>query len=151
QKGLPQDICGNDDTLDQTGRAYFGDHLAPGAVAKTRAHPLWTHIQRLNAIRRAVPALQKAPMSLIREWGSGMSFVRDWNNGKSYAVVGLAAGSDQHITVVGIRNGLYRDAVTGNTVKVEGGSLVFDVKANSAGIYVLNGPGKIGSDGVFLR
>ena len=26
-KGAPQDIIGNDDTLDTTGRAYFGDHL----------------------------------------------------------------------------------------------------------------------------
>ena len=45
---------------------------------------------RLNQIRRAIPALQKAPMSHVNEFGSGMSFVRDYNNGESYAVVGLA-------------------------------------------------------------
>jgi glycosidase len=151
QKGLPQDICGNEDTLDQTGRAYFGDHLTPGTIAKTKKHPLWKHIQRLNMIRRAVPALQKAPMSKVSEWGSGMCFVRDWNNGESYAVVGLAAGGDQQITVVGIRNGTYRDAVTGNTVQVGNGSLSFQVKGNSVGIFVLNGPGRIGKDGEFLR
>jgi hypothetical protein len=90
-------------------------------------------------------------MTLVHEWGAGMSFVRDWNNGQSYAVVGLAAGDGQHITVVGIRNGTYRDAVTGNTVRVTDGNLTFDVKAQSAGIYVLDGPGKIGTDGPFLR
>ncbi|MBF0498695.1 MAG: alpha-amylase [Candidatus Riflebacteria bacterium] len=151
QKGLPQDICGNDDTLDQTGRAYFGDYLNAGTIEQTRKHPLWTHIQRLNLIRHTVPALQKAPMSYMHEWGGGMSFVRDWDNGKSYAVVGLAAGSDQQITVVGVRNGTYRDAVTGNTINVGSGAITFDVKAHSAGIYVLNGPGKIGQDGAFLR
>jgi glycosidase len=151
KRGLPQDICGNDDTLDQTGRAYFGDHLEGAKLAETKKHSLWGHIRRLNQIRRAVPALQKAPMGRVHEWGGGMSFVRDFNNGQSYAVVGLAAGSDQRISVVGIRNGTYRDVVTGNTVVVGDGNLTFEVKAHSAGIYVLNGPGKIGTDGVYLR
>ncbi|HNV69205.1 MAG TPA: alpha-amylase, partial [Candidatus Ozemobacteraceae bacterium] len=98
-----------------------------------------------------IPALQKAPMNSVHEWGSGMSFIRDFENGKSYAVVGLAAGGDQQITVVGVRNGTYRDAVTGNVAQVGNGTLSFHVKGNSAGIYVLNGPGKIGQDGPFLK
>ncbi|MEW6712062.1 MAG: alpha-amylase family glycosyl hydrolase, partial [Candidatus Riflebacteria bacterium] len=150
-RGAPQDICGNDDMLDTTGRAYFGDHLVGPALAKTQAHPLYQQIKRLNRIRRQIPALQKAPMSMTREWGSGMSFVRDYNNGQSYAVVGLAAGNGQDITVVGVRNGMYRDAVTGNNIQVSNGTISFHVKGNSAGIYVLNGPGKIGEDGVYLR
>ena len=47
-----------------------------------------------------------------------MSFVRDWNNGESYAVVGLAMGSDQNITVGGVRNGHYSDAVSGGAIDV---------------------------------
>jgi glycosidase len=150
-KGAPQDICGNSDTLDSTGRAYFGDHLSTENIAKTQSHPLYRHIKRLNQIRRAVPALQKAHMSVVNEWGSGMSFVRDYNNGQSYAVVGLSIAGDQQITVSNVRNGTYRDAVSGNTVTVTNGSLSFVVKASSAGIWVLNGSGKIGSDGVYLR
>jgi hypothetical protein len=80
-----------------------------------------------------------------------MSFVRDWNDGESYAVVGLAIGGDQQITVGGIRNGTYRDGVTGGTITVGNGSLSFAVRGNSAGIWVLNGPGKVGVDGVYLR
>ena len=34
---------------------------------------------------------------------------------------------------------------------VTGGQLSFSVLAHSAGIYVLDGPGKIGADGAFLR
>lgn len=150
-KGAPQDICGEKDTIDSTGRAYFGDHLLPGAIERTRAHPLFAHIRRLNAIRRAVPALRRAPMSHLSEWGSGMSFVRDHRNGKSYAVVGLAAGSGQQITVSGIRNGTYRDCVTGDTRVVTDGRLSFYVKPNSLGVHVLDGPGRIGEDGPFLR
>jgi hypothetical protein len=138
-------------TIDQTGRAYFGDHLQPDQISQTQNHPLYKHIQRLNLIRRNIPALQKAPMSQVNEFSSGMSFVRDYNNGQSYAVVGLASGGDQHITVGNVRNGIYTDAITGNTANVTNGVLSFDVKGNSAGIYVLNGRGKIGQDGPFLR
>ncbi len=150
-KAAPQDIIGNDDTLDTTGRAYFGDHLTDENIAATQAHPLYQHIRRLNLIRGSIPALQKAPMSHVNEWGGGMSFVRDYNNGESYAVVGLAMGGDQDITVGNVRNGAYVDAVTGNRVNVSNGSISFHVRGNSAGIYVLNGPGRIGDDGVYLR
>ena len=149
-KGAPQDVEGENDTLDQTGRAYFGDHLTDDRISETQQHPLYSHIQRLNKIRQAIPALQKASMDRVSEWGSGMSFVRDYSDGESYAVVGLAIGGDQQVHVEGVRAGLYRDAVTGHEVHADNGNLSFHVKANSAGIYVLDGPGKIGGDGVYL-
>jgi glycosidase len=149
--GAPEDIDGPSMTLDQTGRAYYGDHLTPSAIAATQAHPLYRHVRRLNQIRHAVPALQKAPMSQVNEFGNGMSFVRDYPAGASYAVVGLAAGAAQSFTVTGVRNGTYRDAVTGGVAAVGNGTLGFSVKAWSAGIWVLDGPGKIGVDGDFLR
>ena len=153
QAGLPQDIQSSNDTIDQTGRAYYGPHL--DNLAATQNHNLYKHIQRLNQIRHAIPALQKGQMEKVNEWGAGMSFVRNYVNsnasGDSYAVVGLAAGGDQGITVSGIPNGTYTDAVTGAQIQVNGGSISFTVKAYSAGVYVLNGPGKIGSDGTYLR
>ncbi|NLS14302.1 alpha-amylase [Vibrio sp. SM6] len=149
QAGLPQDIASNNDTIDMTGRAYFGPHLDDKAT--TQQHPLYRHIQRLNQIRQAVPALQKAPTTQVNEWGAGMSYVRDYNNGESYAVVGLANGGGQNISVSNVRNGTYTDAVTGNQITVSNGNLSFNVKGYSAGIYVLNGPGKVGTDGQFLR
>lgn len=150
-KGAPQDVIGNDDTLDTTGRAYFGDHIDDANIAKTQGHPLYRHIRRLNQIRRAVPALQKGVMSHLHEWGSGLSFVRDWNHGQSYVVVGLTIGGGQDIRVGGVRDGTYRDAVTGAEIRSHDGHLGFHVKGNSAGIYVLEGAGKIGEDGDYLR
>jgi glycosidase len=150
-RGAPQDIISNNDTLDSTGRAYFGDYLTDERLPETKSHPLYRHIQRLNQIRRAIPALQKAPMSHVGEWGNGMSFVRDYNDGSSYVVVGLAIGSGQNINVGNVRNGTYRDAVTGNEIAVGNGNISFGVAANSAGIYVLNGPGRIGEIGSYLR
>jgi len=150
-KGAPQDVIGNDDTLESTGRAYFGDHIDDAHIAETQSHPLYRHIRRLNQIRRAVPALQKAPMSHLAEWGFGLSFVRDWNEGASYAVVGLTIGGGQDIRVAGVRDGTYRDAVTGDEIRAQGGTLSFHVKGSSAGIHVLDGPGKVGEDGAYLR
>lgn len=149
--GAPQDIAGNSDTLDTTGRAYFGDHLAPGALAQTKGHALFGHIQRLNQIRRAVPALQKAPMSSVQEFGSGLGFVRNLNSGRSVAVVGLAARGGASFNIGGVPDGTYRDAVTGGTLTASGGQLSFQVAGYSAGIWIKDGPGRIGNDGTWLR
>lgn len=148
-KGAPQDIAGNDDTLDTTGRAYYGDHLSSNLINKTMSHPLFQHIKRLNHIRKQVPALQGGSMINVNEWGAGMSFARSFD--QSYAVIGLSIGNAQDITVRNIKNGIYRDAVTGKEMVATNGTLSFHVKSNSAGIYILNGPGKIGTDGPFLR
>ncbi len=148
QAGLAQDISGNSDTIDQTGRAYYGPVLDN---AGTPNHPLYQHIKRLNQIRKAIPALQKASSTQVNEWGSGISYVRDLSAEGSYAVVGLASGTTQSITVNGVKNGTYKDAVTGNTLTVTNGTLNFTVASYSAGIYVLNGPGKIGVTGTYLR
>jgi glycosidase len=150
-KGAPQDVIGNDDTLSSTGRAYFGDYLSNERLEQTKRHPLFLHIQRLNQIRRALPALQKGIMTHVQEHSHALSFVRSCERPSSYVVVGLTIGHAQHISVQSVPSGVYRDAVTGRTVELHGSCLEFDVAANSAGIYVLNGPAKIGCDGPFLR
>lgn len=144
--GAPQDIKEADDTIDMTGRAYFGPTLDD---VSTSQHNLYKHIKRLNQIRSAIPALQKGPMASTNEWGAGMSFIREFES--SYVVVGLAGNSGQSVNVSGVKNGTYRDAVTGNTITVNSGSMSFSVAAFSAGIYILDGPGKIGEDGAYLK
>lgn len=77
KKDVPIDV-GPNAPLDKTGRAYFGDHLegsvtasdygkytASGTVASTLDAPLSKHLEKLNQIRRAVPALQKVSTQLI--------------------------------------------------------------------------------------
>ena len=147
--GFPQDIQGNSDTVADTGRAYFGQILENKTAAQS--HELYQHIKRLNQIRSAVPALQKGQMEKVSEWGSGMSFVRNYNNQESYAVVGLATGSGSAINVSGIPNGTYVDTVTGRSIDVNNGAISFNVSSNSIAVYVLNGSGKIGVNGVYLR
>ncbi|MFE9702623.1 carbohydrate binding domain-containing protein [Streptomyces sp. NPDC005930] len=162
QKGKKID-CGPTCPLATTGRAYYGDHLAgavtasdfstvdsaTGAVATTLAQPLVKHVQRLNRIRRAVPALQMGQYSTDGITGD-MAFKRRFTGGgtDSFALVTVSGGA----TYSGIPNGTYRDAVTGDTRTVTDGRLT--VAAPGKGnlrVYVLGGAGKIGTDGPYLK
>ena len=156
---------GTDLALTNTGRAYYGGYLtgelqvsdfgevssATGNVAATLSHPLVKHLQRLNKIRAAVPALRKGQYSKTGCTSSGgYAFKRRYTSGDidSYALIALNAGA----TFTGVLNGTYTDAITGNTITVTNGTLTtpsFSGKGNMR-IYVLNGPGKIGDDGPFL-
>ena len=55
-------------------------------------------------------------------------------------------------TFTGIPNGKYVDAVTGTVANVGGGTLKADCSgAGNMRIYVLDGPGKIGETGTYLK
>ncbi len=134
--------AGIERSIDETGRAYYGNEFddAPN-------HVIYQHIKKLNAMRRAIPALQKGSW----RWdgnggGNGVGYVRV--HGDSEVAVGLAKDGGVNFSFSGLTNGTYRDAVTGNEINVSNGSISFFVEPGSAGIYVLNGPGRIGGNGV---
>ncbi|WP_326674032.1 carbohydrate binding domain-containing protein [Streptomyces sp. NBC_01257] len=155
--------CGPTCPLATTGRAYYGDHLAgdvtasefskvdsaTGEVANTLSKPLVKHVQRLNEIRRAVPALQMGQYSTEGITGQ-MAYKRRYTSGTtdSFALVTVTGGA----SYTGIPNGTYKDAVTGDTQVVTDGKLTAAApgKGNMR-VYVLNGPGKIGTAGPYLK
>ena len=166
-KGKPIDV-GPKEPLNKTGRAYFGDNIegtvqvsdfgvyknATGNMAATLSHPLAKHIQRLNVIRRAVPALRKGQYSTEGVSGNGMAFKRGYKDDKvnSFVCVSISGGS----TFSGIPNGTYVDAITGTSKNVSNGTL--SVESTSKGnmrVYVLQNSttstGKIGEDGLYLK
>lgn len=135
------DSQGTRESIDNTGRAYYGD-----VMEQAPNHRIYKHIRKLNAIRKAVPALQKGSWAWNGNGGgNGVGYTREF--GDSYAVVGIAKDGAVNFSFGGIKNGTYRDAVTGHEVEVSNGSLNFTVAPSSAGIYVLNGPGLIGELG----
>lgn len=164
RKGVRLDE-GTNISLKNSGRAYYGGYLkgevettdfgeysdASGNVAATLSRPLVKHLQRLNKIRAAVPALRKGQYSKSGCSSSGgYAFKRRYTSGDidSYALIALNAGA----TFSNVLNGTYTDVVTGNTIAVTNGTLTtpsFSGKGNMR-IYVLDGPGKIGDDGPFL-
>lgn len=173
QKGMVIDD-GPNCPLSTTGRAYFGDYLegdvtatdfskyssATGDVADTLNNPLAKHIQKLNAIRRAVPALQKGQYTVSSNYVSGgnMSYIRRYTNKDegvdSLALVTVSSGA----TFKNIPNGIYIDAVTGDVQDVKNGTLTVPSlgKANmrvyvccASGFTGINGP--IGDSSDFLK
>lgn len=144
KKGTYADIHSSNDfnySIDNTGRAYFGNE-----IGNAPNHQIYMHIRKLNAMRKAIPALQKGTW----RWdgtnsGNGVGFVRKF--GTSEVAVGLAKDGTVSFNFSGLTNGTYRDAVTGNTVVVTNGALSFNVQPSSAGVYVFNGPGIIGALG----
>lgn len=157
-----------DAPLATTGRAYYGDNIegsvtttdyskysgATGAMKATLEKPLAKHIQRLNQIRRAIPALSKGQYST--EGCSGnISYKKRYTDSTtdSFALVTVSGAS----TFTGVPNGTYIDAITGDKKVVTNGTLTTgDVGASNMRVYVLdlpNGkaPGKIGEDGAYLK
>lgn len=169
QSGKPIDK-GPTMPLSETGRAYFGDNIegtvnvtdfaeydsATGTMAETLNYPLAKHIQRLNLIRKNIPALRKGQYSTEGVSGN-IAFKRRYTNASegvdSFVLVSITEGA----TFTGIPNGKYVDAITGDVKNVTNGTLSIDScgKGNMR-IYVLSlpnnvAPGKIGEDGAYLK
>ena len=153
--------------LKDTGRAYFGGYLegdvtvsdfaeytgATGNLASTLSYPLAKHIQRLNKIRAAVPALRKGQYS--NDGCSGkMAFKRRYTDSTTDSYVLVTISGDA--TFTGVLNGRYVDAITGDVQNVSDGKLT--AKCSGKGnlrVYVLDtdktkAPGKVGVDGKYL-
>jgi hypothetical protein len=158
---------GPNTSLINTGRAYFGGYIkgsanvtdfatytqATGNMAATLSHPLAKHVQRLNRIRQALPALRKGQYSTDGCKGQ-YAFKRRYTDTTtdSYALVCISGGA----TFSGIENGKYVDCVTGDIRTVTNGTL--SVSCSGKGnmrVYVLDtqkspAPGKVGEDGKYL-
>ena len=151
--------------LIETGRAYFGDYLegevkatdfseytASGKVAETLEYPLAKHLQRLNKIRREIPALQKGQYSTENCTGKNIACKRRYTKDGVDSFVLVTISGDA--TFSGLPAGNYVDAVTGDSKTVtEGGSLTTSGCSGQANmrVYVLNGEGKIGDDTEWLK
>lgn len=134
KKDVPIDV-GPNAPLDKTGRAYFGDHLegsvtaddygkytASGTVASTLDAPLAKHLEKLNQIRRAVPALQKGQYTTESNYVDGnMAYIRRYTNSSVDSLACVTISGDA--TFKGLPNGTYIDAVTGDKKVVTGGTL----------------------------
>ncbi len=153
--------------LKESGRAYFGGYIegnvnvtdfaeysgATGNLASTLSYPLALHIQRLNKIRAAVPALRKGQYS--NDGCSGkMAFKRRYVDDKTDSYVLVTISGDA--TFTGVLNGRYVDAITGDVQQVSNGTLTATCSGKgNLRVYVLDtdktkAPGKVGTDGKYL-
>ncbi|HKM10860.1 MAG TPA: alpha-amylase family glycosyl hydrolase [Bacilli bacterium] len=153
--------------LSESGRAYYGDHLAgtvtangfgsynaTGTVATTLNSTLSQHLIKLNKIRQSVPALSMGQYTTGNVSGD-MAYIRRYTSGSvdSLALVAVSGGA----TFSSIPNGTYVDVVTGDTKVVSNGSLTasFSGQGNLR-VYVLENAStgtltKIGGTTTYLK
>ena len=161
---------GGNGSLKDSGRAYYGGYIkgdvivsdfgvasgATGNLAATLSKPLVKHLQRLNRIRQAVPALRKGQYSTAGCTSTGgYAFKRRYTDDTtdSYALVTINGPA----TFTGVLNGTYTDCVTGDVKVVTNGTLTTTSCSGQGNmrVYVLTtslttAPGKIGTDGPYL-
>ena len=161
---------GGNGPLKDSGRAYYGGYIkgevtasdfgiasgATGNMAATLSKPLVKHLQRLNRIRQAVPALRKGQYSTSGCTSSGgYAFKRRYTDSStdSYVLVTINGPA----TFTGVLNGTYTDCVTGDVKTVTNGTLTTTACSGKGNmrVYVLStsltpAPGKIGEDGPYL-
>jgi len=161
---------GGNGSLKDSGRAYYGGYIkgqvtasdfgvangATGNLAATLSKPLVKHLQRLNRIRQAVPALRKGQYSTSGCTSTGgYAFKRRYTDGTtdSYVLVTINGPA----TFTNVLNGTYTDCVTGDVKTVTDGTLTTTSCSGKGNmrIYVLStsltpAPGKIGEDGPYL-
>lgn len=158
--------------LENIGRAYFGDHIegsvncidyavysdATGAMAESLNYPLAKHVQRLNLIRRAVPALQKGQYA---KCDGEMAYKRRYTDSSkgidSYVLVTISGDA----TFKDVLNGTYVDLITGKSVDVSNNTLVSSdgIGTGNMRVYVYQNEtakaygatGKIGEEGTYLK
>ena len=152
----------------ESGRAYFGDHLegtisadgtgeysASGAIKETLDSTLSQHIMRLNQIRAAVPALRKGQYSFENCNGSN-AFKRRYTNNSvdSFAVVSISGSA----TFTGLPAGKYIDVVSGDVQTIgEGGTITSKNSGQGSMAVYVNATldpsitGKIGKAGAYLK
>ena len=166
QKGKVIDV-GPNAALAETGRAYYGDEIegnviatgfasygnVSGAVKDALEYPLSQHIQRLNRLRQAIPALRKGQYSTEGVEGE-LAFKRRYTDDATDSFVCVSISGDA--TFTDVPNGRYVDAVTGDVKTVSDGTL--DVSVSGKGnlkVYVLdtektNAPGRVITNGTYL-
>lgn len=147
--------------LSKTGRAYYGHYLegevnasdfaqftASGQVASTLKGDLAHHIQQLNKIRAAVPALRKGQYTFDDcKANGGWAFKRAYKD-ESYALVAVNGGA----TFSNVPAGTYTDIVTGETYQ-GGGSITVDAPKTQGQLRVLVKDwtgGKVVEDGMYI-
>lgn len=153
--------------LNETGRAYFGDHLmgnvtaydfgeydASGTIKTTLDSTLSQHIIKLNKIRQSIPALSLGQYTTNGCSGE-MSFIRRYTSSSvdSLALITVSSGA----SFSNIPNGTYVDVVTGNKKVVTNNTLSTEsIGKGNLRVYVLDTFNnheltKIGNTTIYLK
>ncbi len=104
-------------------------------IKKSESDPVYAHLKKLNAMRRAAVSLRKGKQTRLLAAKDQYAFRRD--SGKETAAVFLnKAGTAAKLTAAGLPDGAYRELYTGEKLKVKGGKLEVPVPPHGLRVFV---------------
>ncbi|MBB5235080.1 glycoside hydrolase family 13 protein [Deinococcus budaensis] len=125
---------------------YYGDEIGlPGGPDPDcrRAFPWdeasWDRetlglLQRLTAARHATPALRRGELRFTHAAGEGLVYARELDGQAAYVALNVAR-TQTRLPLTGVRPGVYRDALSGQTFDL-GGDTELDVPARGAVVLI---------------
>ena len=91
-------------------------------------------LQRLTAARHATPALRRGELRFTHAEGEGLVYARELGEQVAYVALNTAQ-AEARLPLTGVRPGLYRDALSGQTFDLQGDTEL-DVPARGGVVLV---------------
>jgi cyclomaltodextrin glucanotransferase len=136
-RGIPSIYYGTEEQFQKcyaagAGRGYYGNE-----ISKATSHPIYSHIKKLNEIRKMHPALQKGTLQSlpVKDAWNSFAFKRVADGQEVYVALNKSGGW-ANFSFPNVANGDYEDQMSGYVLAVSNGSMEFGVSANSMAVYV---------------
>ncbi|MBM3268138.1 MAG: hypothetical protein FJZ01_10870 [Candidatus Sericytochromatia bacterium] len=110
--------------------------LGREGIAAAKSNPVYRHLRKLNAIRKAFAPLQKGPQKKLLGSRDAYAFRRDFA-GETALVFLNKGGAPARLTAGGVPDGTYTELYTGARVTVAGGAAGIDVPAHGLRVLAL--------------
>lgn len=109
--------------------------LGAEGIKKSKADPVYGHLKKLNAIRRAAAPLRKGTQARLLAAGHQYAFRRD-HGGETAAVFLNKDEKPASLKAAGLPDGSYRELYTGKKLKIKGGVLETEVPPHGLRVFV---------------
>ena len=109
--------------------------LGPEGIKKAKADPVYAHLKKLNAIRKAAAPLRKGTQTRLLAEPHLYAFRRD-HGGETAAVFLNKDDKAARRMAAGLPDGSYRELYTGEKLKVKNGIIEVKVPAHGLRVYV---------------
>ncbi|MEK7720939.1 MAG: alpha-amylase family glycosyl hydrolase, partial [Elusimicrobiota bacterium] len=116
---------------DPDNRRFFG----PEGMKQARADPVYSHLKKLNAIRRSAAPLRKGAQSRLLVAPHQYAFRRDYG-GETAAVFLNKDEKTVKLEAAGLPDGSYRELYTGAELEVKGGVIETEVPAHGLRVFM---------------
>ena len=115
--------------------------LGQDGIQRAKSDPVYNHLRKLNAVRKASLALRKGKQTTIYAEQDQLAFKREYGGKAAYVFLNKGRGSSV-INSGGVAPGDYTDLYTGQAVSVSGKRAAVEVPAHGVRVLVQDPEGQ---------